>query len=187
MIHGKKIRLRPAEESDREKIFNWLAKSDVTRSMMGPPDFPEHPVPSWEEFCDDYSPRFFNKTGDGMGRVYIVIADDEEVGTAGYDLLDMARNRVILDIWMAAEKYCCHGYGSDAIKALCEYIYGRYGITNFIISPSARNKRAVAAYHKSGFQIVSTLSREEQDKEFGVSEYDDNLLMKKEIRRRAGP
>ena len=40
-----------------------------------------------------------------------------------------------------------------------------------------RNKRAVAAYHKSGFEIVSTLSREEQLKEFGISEYEDSLLM----------
>ena len=56
-----------------------------------------------------------------------------------------------------------------------------YGITNFIISPSARNKRAIAAYKKAGFEYVKTLNKEEQEKEFGQAEYDDNVLMKKRL------
>ena len=87
----------------------------------------------------------------------------------------------MLDIWMRSEKYCGHGYGSDALSILCTYIHEKYGITNFIISPSARNKRAVAAYKKAGFQYVKVLSREEQIEEFGIAEYDDNVLMVKTI------
>ncbi len=180
-ILGKKIRLRPARKADRRKIFLWLTQSDVTPSMMGMPNYPDNPVPSWKEFCDDYKPHFFNSSGDGKGRNFIIIAGDEEVGAIGYDLLDMQKNRVVVDIWMRAEKYCNSGYGSDALNTLCDYLYKTYGITKFLISPSARNKRAIAAYRKSGFEFVSTLNKKEQEREFCISEYDDNVLMIKKV------
>ena len=80
---------------------------------------------------------------------------------------------------MSGEKYCGHGFGSDALNAFCDYIHNTYGISNFIISPSARNKRAIAAYEKSGFEYVSFISKEEQENEFGLSEYGDNIIMRK--------
>ncbi len=180
-IVGNKIELKPAQESDREKIYTWLAQSDLTPSIMGPPDYLDHPIPSWEEFCEDYTISFFNASGDGKGRNYIIVVNNEEIGTIGYDLLDKNKNRVVLDIWMRSEKYCGHSYGSDALNTLCDYIHENYGITNFIISPSARNKRAIDAYKKAGFEYVKTLNKDEQKKEFGLSEYDDNILMIKRV------
>ena len=79
------------------------------------------------------------------------------------------------------KKYCGYGYGSDALNTLCKYIHKTYGITNFIISPSARNKRAIAAYKKAGFEYVKIINKEEQEKEFGKSEYDDNIMMIKTL------
>jgi len=181
IISGDRIKLRPAQESDRNKIYTWLAQSDLTSSMMGPPDYPDHLIPSWEEFCEDYTLSFFNSSGDGKGKNYIIVVNDEEVGTIGYDLLDKKKDRVVLDVWMSTEKYCGHGYGSDALNTICNHIHKIYGITNFIITPSARNKRAIAAYKKAGFEYVSTISKEEQEKEFGKSEYDDNIIMIKKL------
>ena len=180
-ICGDKVELRPARKSDRKKIFYWLTQSDLTSSVMGPPHYPDHPIPSWDEFCKDYTDSFFNSTGDGKGRNYIITAGGEEIGTIGYDLLDKKKNRVLLDIWMRAEEYCGHGYGSDALKTLSSYINRIFGITNIIISPSARNKRAIAAYRKAGFKYVSVITKEEQEKEFGLSEFDDNVIMIKKL------
>jgi len=180
-ITGNKIELKPAQESDRENIYTWLAQSDLTSSMMGPPYYPDHPIPSWEDFCRDYAPLFFNDSGNEKCRHYIITANNEDVGTVGYDLLDKNKDRVVLDIWMKSEAYCGHGYGSDALNALCNYIHKEYGITNFIISPSARNKRAIAAYKKAGFEYIRILSKAEQEKEFGLSECDDNVLMIKRL------
>jgi diamine N-acetyltransferase len=180
-LKGERIELRAARKPDRRKIFNWLTKSDLTIAMMGPPDFPEYPPPSWENFCDDYTLSFFNSSGDGKGRQFIILFQGEEVGTVGYDLLDRKNNRVVLDIWMKAQEYCGYGYGPDALNTLCRYIHGAFGITRFVICPSARNKRAIAAYQKAGFTLKSVMSRTQQEKEFGFSEYDDNVLMIKEI------
>lgn len=174
--------MKPARETDREKIFNWLTRSDLTEHMMGPPRYTDHPIPSWEEFCRDYSPAFFDSSGDGKCRQYIImISGGMEIGTIGYDLLNREKNRVLLDIWMRAERYCGQGFGSDALVTLCNHIHGNYGINRFMISPSARNRRAVAAYRKAGFSPVKQLDRAEQEKEFGTAEYDDNIIMIKEL------
>ena len=180
-IVGNKIELKPAQESDRKKIYTWLVQSDLTHSMMGPPNYSEHPIPSWEEFCEDYTFSFFNVSGDGKGRNYIIVVDGEEIGTIGYDLLDKQKDRVVLDIWMRSEKYCGRSFGSDALNTLSNYIHKNFSITNFIISPSARNKRAIAAYKKAGFEYIKVLNKEEQIKEFGLFEYDDNILMIKRL------
>ena len=180
-ITGNKIELKHAQESDRQKIYIWLTQSDLTSSIMGSQDYPDNAMPTWDEFCDDYPLSFFNASGDGKGRNYIIVINDEKIGTIGYDLLDKQKDRVVLDIWMRSEKYCGHGYGSDALNTLCNYIHKNHGITNFIISPSARNKRAIAAYKKAGFEFIKTLNKEEQKKEFGQAEYDDNILMIKRL------
>jgi len=178
---GKNIVLVPAKESDREKLFTWLTQSDLTSSMFEEPDYPDHPIPNWEEFCIDYTLDFFNRSGDGKGRCYIILHNDVEIGTVGYDLLDKVKDRVVLDIWMKSEKYCCKGYGSESLDTMCNYLHETYSITNFIISPSNTNKRAIAAYMKAGFVAIKTLSKKEQEKEFGLSEYSVNVLMIKSL------
>lgn len=178
-VNGKIVVLRAAVEADRKRIYGWLVQSDLTSSMMGPPNYPDHPIPTWDEFCQDYSNSFFNTSGDGKGRNYIIMINNQEIGTVGYDLLDEQNDRVVLDIWMKSEKHCGHGYGADALNTLCYYIRDKFAINHFLISPSYRNRRAINAYKKAGFEYIKKLDKAAQIKEFGVSEYDDNILMVK--------
>jgi len=180
-IVGHTIKLIPAQESDRIRIYNWLCRSNLTSSVIGPPKYPEYPIPTWPEFCDEYPLSFFSAAGDGKGRVFIITTDGGDVGTIGYDLLDIEKNSLVLDIWMKAEQYCGHGYGSDALNTLSAYIYAHFGITDFFILPSKRNKRVLAAFLKAGFECVKIMNKQEQEKEFGYSEYDDNVLMIKRL------
>lgn len=180
IISETQIKLRPAKISDRRKIYLWLTKSDLTPSMMGAPNYPDTQIPTWKEFCQDYNISFFNSSGNKKGRNFIILSNSTEVGTVGYDLFDKNKRRVILDIWLRAEKYCGLGYGSDALITLCNYLHRKYGIKDFYISPSSRNKRAIAAYSKSGFKKIQ-MSRSEAKKEFGMDifDYSDNIVMKK--------
>ena len=82
---------------------------------MGPPDYPDSRIPTLKKFCRDYRVSFFGPIGDKTGRNYIIIANSVPVGTVGYDLFDDRKRRVVLDIWMRAEKYCAKGYGTDAL------------------------------------------------------------------------
>lgn len=122
MIQGTNIILRPAVPDDRKAIYTWLAHSDITAEMMGPPRFPELPVPSWEAFLDDYLPHYFTDTDPGRGRCFIIEAKGRPVGQITYNEIDRSTQSVELDIWLAGSHCCCKGYGTDAIRTLCRYL-----------------------------------------------------------------
>ena len=151
---------------------------------MGLPHYPDSCLPALKEFCQDYKESFFSAAGDKSGRNYIIIANNIRVGTIGYDLFDGKKRRVVLDIWMRSERYCGKGYGTDALITICGFLNKRYGIKDFYISPSLRNKRAIAAYRKAGFNPIE-MSRRTAKKEFRVDIYDypDNIVMLKTLEK----
>jgi RimJ/RimL family protein N-acetyltransferase len=174
------VTLRPARGSDRREIYRWLAESDVTASMMGPPLFPDHPPPTWEEFCRDYGPHFFDGTREDVGRSFIIEVAGEPVGQVNYDGMDRARGTAELDIWLRSESVCGRGYGPDALAALTRHLHGTFGVTEFIIRPSLRNPRAIRAYGKAGFTRLG-IAGEEQAAIYGPGDYVDTVVMRKSI------
>ncbi len=74
MISGEKISLRAATIEEHKQIFEWLAHSDLTSSMLGPPLFADNPVPSWDSFIEDYHTEFFNDKNPYSGRSFIIEA-----------------------------------------------------------------------------------------------------------------
>jgi RimJ/RimL family protein N-acetyltransferase len=158
LIRGQRVTLRPALLQDREKVYRWMAESDVTPLMMGPPDFPDAPVPSFEQFCADYGDAFFTGAGDGKGRSYIIMVPGDAVGHINYDNVSQDDALVELDVWMASLAYCRHGYGPDALAALSGYLRESYGFRRFLVRPSRRNFRAIAAYQRAGFRVVDPMT-----------------------------
>lgn len=152
--------LRPAVSADRRKVFGWLVESEATRAIMGPPHFPEYPVPGWEKFCADYSEHFFLSDGDGYGRVFILCVDGREIGYIGYFGLNNWRGLAELEICIAASMDCGQGWGSRAICQLADQLLAHTTVENVIARPSRRSRRAIAAFRKAGFvDYDSTLHR----------------------------
>jgi len=180
MIKGKQVALRPAMEQDKRMVYEWLAESDITPSIMGPPRFPDHPAPTWGEFCADYKPHFFDGSSPELGRCFIIMVDCIPVGQVNYDVIDQHHQRTELDIWMSCEANCGKGYGPDALQTLCEYLFQTYGIVEFVMRPSARNHRAIRAYEKAGFQRVDC-TPEQQEAEYGSCDYGDSIVLIKHI------
>lgn len=180
MIRGSLIHLRPARESDRRAVYEWMAHSDVTSFMFGPPLFPETPIPSWDEFCADYVSLFFDGSQPDVGRSYIIEHAGEAIGHVGYSQVDLGDGRVELDIWLRSAADCGHGYGNDTLRALVEHLHETMGITDFVIRPSPRNPRAIRAYAKAGF-VVQSLSAEQQWAMYGPPDYDDTVVMIKKV------
>ncbi|MFQ5925063.1 MAG: GNAT family N-acetyltransferase [Dehalococcoidia bacterium] len=176
MIQGKQVALRPATERDKRMVYEWLAESDITPSIMGPPHFSDHPVPAWEEFCADYKPYFFDGSSPELGRCFIIMINSMPVGQLNYNDIDQHHQRTELDIWMSCEANCDKGYGPDALQTLCEYLFRTYGIVEFVIRPSARNHRAIRAYEKAGFQRVE-LTPEQAEAEYPSRDYADSVFL----------
>ena len=175
-IRGKRVRLRPARESDRRDIYTWLAESDVTPSMLGPPHFPQAPPPTWEAFCADYGPGFFDGRAPEREASYIIEVGGEALGQVNYEVRDTPDRLAELDIWLRSEADTGHGYGPDALTAMVAHLQAALGIHRFLLRPSARNPRAVRAYQKAGFEIVP-MSARRQVEVYGPGDYEDTLIM----------
>lgn len=165
-------------------VYDWLADSDLTATMLGEPIFPDEPVPSWEEFCEDHTPHFFDGGITEQGRCFIMQVNDEDVGQIYFNDIETKDGikRVELDMWMCAEKYCGKGYGSDALNTLCEFLAKRFGVEQFMVQPSARNRRARRAYEKAGF-VRADVPLEEAVRDWGPNDYFDSVYMVKTIRK----
>ncbi len=175
-IYGNAVTLRPAQESDRRAIFEWLAESDVTPSMMGPPLFSDMPPPTWDEFCDDYGQQFFDGTTPERLGSYIIEVRGEALGQVNYEVIDSAPSVAELDIWLRSQADCGHGYGPDALVALTRYLYEAIGLQEFLVRPSLRNSRAVRAYEKAGFTLVP-MSYERQTELYGPGDCSDAIVL----------
>jgi diamine N-acetyltransferase len=182
ILRGKTVTLRPATLDDRRAIYEWGSHSDAARAMIGPPNFPDHTVPTWEEFCDDYKAYFFDGSAPELGRCYVILVGDEPVGQVNYNDIEVRDGvrRTEMDIWMRAEQYCGQGYGSDALLTLCEHLASAMNVHTFMVQPSARNKRAIRSYEKIGFTRLP-LTTEEARALWGPSDYFDSVYMVKTI------
>jgi diamine N-acetyltransferase len=175
MIRGSLVTLRPATLDDRRSVYEWMAQSEVTPSMMGPPVYAEAPIVTWDEFCADYVEHFFDGSQPEVGRSYIIEVDGAAVGHLSYDL---AARWAELDIWLCAEGLCGRGYGSDALVALTRHLQETLGLTSFIMRPSQRNQRAIHAYARAGF-VQLPLTTAEQAAIYGPGDHDDTVVMLK--------
>ncbi|MHB0915925.1 MAG: hypothetical protein ACYC5A_10505 [Thermoleophilia bacterium] len=74
------VTIRPAGLGDKRQIFEWLARSDATESMMGPPLYHELPVTTWKEFCADYGDHYFDGSQPLSGRCIIIASGSTAPG-----------------------------------------------------------------------------------------------------------
>jgi diamine N-acetyltransferase len=178
LIREKRVLLRPASAEDEPGILEWLLRSDITPSMHGPPLFPERPVPHLDDPSQRLDPHYLDGTALELGRCYLIVVSGELVGQVTYnDIMERdGRKQVELDIWMRSEACCGRGYGSEALNALCGYLHERFGVSQFMVQPSARNPRAIRAYEKIGFQRLG-LSIEAARELWGPNDYHDSVYM----------
>lgn len=165
-IVGKAISLRPAIISDKRQIYEALAHSELTDILLGnfAPD--STLLLSYEEFCDDYKAYYFDDSSPELGRCFVIEADGQAVGQVNHNKIESDRNRTELDIWMFSEELCGNGYGSEALRLLCDYMRSELKVDGFYIKPSKSNPRAIRAYQKAGF-FLTKLADEEAEVEYG--------------------
>ncbi len=174
-ITGKTVVLRPATLDDRQPIFDWLTNSDLTKFMMGPPVYPDSPIPTWQEFLNDYKEYFFDSSRPQMGRCFVIEVNSEPVGQINHDKISIADHSTELDIWLKSSKYINKGYGTDAIVALCNFLIDKFECKKFIIAPSRRNVAAIRTYEKAGF-----IETDEIHYNF-LPDYNDTVVMIKTV------
>lgn len=193
MIKGNKVELVPAELSDRQNIYDWCYHSETTKSHAGPPDYPDMPIPTYEEFYASdnggYEDYYFTGSRPKDGRGFVIIYSGQPVGFISYCSFHLKPCKSELDIWMNSEKHCGKGLGVDAIVSLCAYLNENLGIRELIMRPSHKNERAVKAYMKAGFEKsaepVSYYLLDEYMPLYGAGDYGEggDMLLVKRFKR----
>jgi diamine N-acetyltransferase len=154
--------------------------------MMGPPRYPEQPIPTWDEFCADYLPHFFDGSAPTRGRCFLILSQGEATGQINYnDLLEAGGvRRVELDLWMRSRAWCGQGLGPDALDTLCSYLAQELEVAEFMVQPSARNPAAIRAYEKAGFQRVDGTPAE-LEQHWGPADYPDSVYLVRRVTPRS--
>ena len=125
LLRAGKVVLRAATPDDRQMIFDWLFRSDVTPTMLGPPLYPERPIPPPGEPGEGYDPCYFDGSAPELGRCYLVLLNGDPVGQVNHNDIHErgGHKRVELDIWMRSDAWCGKGYGTDALNVLCRHLH----------------------------------------------------------------
>lgn len=165
------ITIRHANLSEKYKTYEWLCLSDTAHMHMGAPDYPNSPIPTWDEFKDDFEDFYYLEEGRQKGSVMIISNNNQDIGCLCYACFHLKPKRAELDIWLKGKEYCNKGNGTKALTILCEYLESYFNIKDFIIRPAVKNARAVRAYEKVGFKKVEMADRKKTIGDYMLPEF----------------
>ncbi len=177
---GTRVALRAARPADAAQVWRWLAQSDLTPRRLGAPHFPDHPIPSFAAFSNDYAPHYFDGSLPYEGRGFIIhsLALQRDVGFVSHERLDVLNDVTCLDLWLADSSVCGQGFGSEAIDLLCRWLQAQRGVNRFLLRPSRRNVRALRALRRAGFRETDLPPTQLIDKlSLSRGEYPDEVLL----------
>ena len=152
-IRGQKVVLREKRIEDAPDDFAWrsdeeLAKLDATRPLnMTYDDFMRYARTE----IDDPGPR--------SKRLAIDTLDGKHIGNFMYYDLDLRRGEAELGIMIGDRDYWGKGYGSDAIRAVQDYIFTQTTLTRVYLHTLEWNERAKRSFAKAGMRDVKTVRR----------------------------
>jgi diamine N-acetyltransferase len=156
---GSRVSIRRAELQDRPRVHGWLVQSDLAPQSFGPL-YPERTAPTPEMFAARYVDSYFDGTRPYSGRTFVIEAGDEEVGCVVHGPIDLLKDVVELDLWLAGSQHTGRGIASQALTVLTEWLQASYGVNRFLARPSRRNVRALRALRRAGFREADAPARE---------------------------
>lgn len=175
---NSRISLRRALPDDRMRIYHWIARNDLAQTMTGNAPLFEPRVPTFDEFRARYAEHFFNGRRPLAGRALLISNGAEDVGFVSYRDINLLRDGVEIDAWLAARRFQGRGYGSDALALACEWLQTEYGVNRFVLRTSRRNVHALRAGRRAGFRQGEGDPREIlKELRLGPGEYADETLL----------
>ena len=153
VIRGDHVYLRPAERDDIATFVRWFSDADVLEHLAMYTPMSHAGETAWFETL---------LTEQGRSRYHFVIcllADDRPIGTIGLEDLNLVDGRAELGIAIGERGEWDHGYGTDAVRALCDFGFGELRLERIGLYVYDGNSRARRAYEKAGFLHEGTLRR----------------------------
>jgi RimJ/RimL family protein N-acetyltransferase len=173
-----KVSLRRAVPDDRMRIYEWIARNDLSLTMTRGTRTFEHRVPTFDEFCTRHGQHFFTGARPLSGRALIISNETDDVGFVAYRNISLLKDVVELDVWLAGRRFQGQGLGSGSIMLACQWLQSEFGVNQFLLRPSRRNVHGLRAARRAGFREAGIDGAEVRGKlGLGPGEYADEVLL----------
>ena len=167
VIRSERLYLRPAERADLPLFVRWFADAETTRHLALRAPFSL----AMEE-------RWFDGMVERQGRsdyhfVACLVDDGRPIGTAGLHGLDLENGKAEFGISIGERDTWNRGYGTEALKAICDFGFGALRLERIELQVYEDNARAIRSYEKAGFRHEGRL----RHAHFGEGRHLDVLVM----------
>ncbi|MFA6549809.1 MAG: GNAT family protein [Candidatus Gracilibacteria bacterium] len=168
-IKGDKIILCAITSSDKDYFYTIATKSYGAKFWY---DDIKREKRSKTAFFNDWAEGYFDPKKPKEGQCFWMIAQEKKIGVIAYNKID-ENNNAEIDIIIADEEDMNKGYGTDAIKTLCEFLLKKLKVNKVWIEARMNNPRAIKAYQKAGFKKEKILEK----KDFFQGEFVDCIRL----------
>lgn len=145
MIGHGSVFLRPAERDDLPRFIAWLSDARTTRTLASVAPISLAGEERWFD-------RLLERQGSELWHFVICrVADRRPVGSIDLHALDLVNGGAGLGIVIGDPSDTSQGYGTDALRALLAFGFGRLRLERIWLDVDATNERARRVYRRVGF------------------------------------
>jgi RimJ/RimL family protein N-acetyltransferase len=166
-IRGALVYLRPAERDDIDAFVRWFSDEETTRHLALRAPFSKAMEEQW------FNGMIERQGKDAYHFVICLLADERAIGTAGFHQVNYEDGNASFGISIGEKAEWNRGYGTDALRALCDFGFGQLRLERIELDVYESNKRAQRSYAKAGFVTEGTL----RHAHFSDGRYQDVLRM----------
>jgi diamine N-acetyltransferase len=153
IIRGERVFLRATERADLPLFVRWFNDADVLRNLAMYAPMSDAAEAAWYD-------RMLAAQGSTDYLFVICLLDDARpIGTIGLHGLDLQNGNAEFGIAIGAKEEWSKGYGTDALRAICDFGFGELRLERISLYVYAGNDRARRSYEKAGFTHEGTLRR----------------------------
>jgi ribosomal-protein-alanine N-acetyltransferase len=150
-IRGEQVHLRPAERTDIDLFVRWFSDAETTRYLAVRSPFSKAMEEKWFEGMLERQGK------DAYHFVICLTADDRAIGTAGFHHVNPEDGNASFGISIGEKSEWSKGYGTDALRAICDFGFGQLRLERIELDVYEPNRRARRSYEKAGFVTEGTL------------------------------
>lgn len=144
-IRGELVYLRPAERDDIDAFVRWFADEEVTRNLAVRAPFSKAMEEQW------FTGMLERQGKDAYHFVICLLADERPIGTAGFHQVNYEDGHASFGISIGEKGEWSKGYGTDALRAICDFGFGELRLERIELDVYEPNARARRSYEKAGF------------------------------------
>jgi RimJ/RimL family protein N-acetyltransferase len=129
----------------------WFADAETTRYLGSRTPFSHAMEERWfESMVENQGKRSYHF-------VICLLAGDQPIGTAGFHHVNQEDGHASFGISIGEKTEWSKGYGTDALRAICDFGFGQLRLERIELDVLAPNRRAQRSYEKAGFLTEGTL------------------------------